>query len=76
MLFGDSYPLLPPSVAGSSPSPPAHPVASYQHPQHYVSRNSTLEMNIVDPPGPRKYKDDTIYWREHQNRKFATGEKY
>lgn len=56
MLFGDSYPLLPPSVAGSSPSPPAHPVASYQHPQHYVSRNSTLEMNIVDPPVPRKYK--------------------
>lgn len=68
MLFWDSYLLLPPSAAGSSPSPPAHPVASSQHPQHYVSQNSTLEMNRVDPPVPRKYKDSIIPLSGENNR--------
>lgn len=73
MFFWNSYPLLPSSAARSSPSPPARPVASSQHPQHYVSRNSTLEMNTADPPVPRKHKDVIIKWTEYQTRKFETG---
>lgn len=71
-----SYPLLPPSAAGSSPSPPAHPVASFQHPQHHVSRNSTLETNTADPPVPGKHKNGTIKRRECQTRKLETGQPY
>lgn len=58
ILSWDSYLLLPPFAAGSSPSLSAHPVVSSQHPQHYVSRNSTLEMYRADPPVPTKYKDE------------------
>lgn len=57
MQSWDPYPLLPPSVAGFSPSPPAHPVVSFQHLQHYVSQNSTREMNTADRPVPGKCKD-------------------
>lgn len=53
-----SYPVLPPSAAGSSPPHPAHPAASVLHPQHRVSQNSCLEMSRVDPPVPGKQKKD------------------
>lgn len=63
-----SYPVLPPSAAGSSPSRPAHPAASALHPQHCVSQSSCLEMSRVDPPVPRTQGKST----ESFNRKYQT----
>lgn len=64
-----SYPALPPSAAGSSPSGHAHPVVSAPHLQHCGSQNSCLERSRADPPAPRG-KKKIITLREHLARRF------